>query len=95
MFSIRRYLIGIRFHIEFYSHTTACRITQENMEAFCKETMPDVDMALVKKAMQTSSMKVTKCGDVLSFEECFGGGLPTKKMSCKLDEQFRYEQKGD
>ena len=53
------------------------------MEAFCKETMPEVDMALVKKAMQTSSMKVTKCGDVLSFEECFGGGLPTKKMSCK------------
>lgn len=66
---------------------------EENMEAFIKETMPGTDINLVKKAMQASSMKVKKCGDVLSFEECFGGGLPTKKMSCKLDEQFRYEQK--
>jgi len=66
---------------------------EEGIEAFTKAVMPDCEWSTLKKAMQNSSLRVTECGGVWTFDEYLGGGLPHSKSSFKLDEQFRYEFK--
>jgi len=64
---------------------------EEGMEAFMKKVYPEMDIALAKKANKYMSMKVTTCGEMITVEENFGDAMPSKNITYKLDEEFRYQ----